>query len=170
MAFGFPAYLLNQRRAQQCLPQFHKVLSPRVWYTKTEITLKQEVTILSIRCYTLEMKRSPTWKKQRKNTWNRKKELLLSSCLLPLQAPQFMNSWEISFSQEKDDFLVHIKVEMTKTDCINTEKRCFLKKGDRALPLFAKKKKKHQKTKEKQNNMHIASKKKKNTYIHIFQR
>lgn len=48
-----------------------------------------------------------------------------------------MNSWEISFSQEKDDFLVHMKVEMKKkNDCITQKKRCFLKKGDRALPLL----------------------------------
>lgn len=47
-----------------------------------------------------------------------------------------MNSWEISFSQEKDDFLVHMKVEMKKKDCITQKKRCFLKKGDRALHLL----------------------------------
>ena len=68
--------------------------------------------------------------------WNGEKELFLRFCSLPPQAPQFMNSWEISFSQEKDEFLVHIKVEMTKTDCITQKKRCFLKKGDRAQPLL----------------------------------
>lgn len=49
-------------------------------------------------------------------------QLLLKSCPLPLQAPQCMNSWAISFSWEKDDFVVYIKVEMTKTDCITQKK------------------------------------------------
>lgn len=40
----------------------------------------------------------------------------------PQQTPQFRNSWEISFSWEKDDFVVYINVEMTKTDCITQKK------------------------------------------------
>lgn len=51
-----------------------------------------------------------------------------------------MNSWEISCSQEKDDFLVHVKVEMTKTDCITQKKRCFLKKGETECCLYLQKK------------------------------
>lgn len=47
-----------------------------------------------------------------------------------------MNSWEISLSQEKDDFLVHMKVEMTKLTASHRKKRCFLKERNRTLPLF----------------------------------
>ena len=57
--------------------------------------------------------------------WNGEKELFLRFCSLPQQAPQFMNSWEISFSQEKDDFLVHMKVEMKKKRLYHTEKKVF---------------------------------------------
>ena len=34
-----------------------------------------------------------------------------------------MNSWEISFSQEKDDFLVHMKVEMKKKKTVSHRKK-----------------------------------------------
>lgn len=39
-------------------------------------------------------------------------EILLSATA---GAAIYEHSWEISFSQEKDDFLDHIKVEMTET-------------------------------------------------------
>ena len=55
--------------------------------------------------------------------WNGEKELFLRFCSLPQKAPQFMNSWEISFSQEKDDFLVHMKVEMKKKKTVSHRKK-----------------------------------------------
>lgn len=39
-------------------------------------------------------------------------EILLSATA---GSATYEHSWEISFSQEKDDFLDHIKVEMTET-------------------------------------------------------
>lgn len=84
----------------------------------------------------IRMKRS-VWKKAiKEHMEERRNSGFLRFCPLPQQAPQFMNSWEISFSQEEDDFLVQIKVETTKIDCITQKKRCFLKEGDRTLHLF----------------------------------
>lgn len=140
-------------------PSSHKVPAPRVTHknranSQSTLGSYQKVTILSSRWYILEMKREVDGKSSKRTHGQR--EGTLRSCLLSQQAPQFMSSWEISFAQESAKFLVHIKVEMTKTVYCTEKKRCFLKEGDRVLPLFHTHTHTHTR---KTKHMHTASRK-----------
>lgn len=128
-SFHLLAYLLNQG-AQQSHCSTYKTLSPGVWHTK-QLTLKQEATILSIWTH-------KKWKDQQYR--KRTKEHMAEGGTLSkiLSSPTagstiYKQLGNFFFTQEKDDFVVHIKVEMTKTDCITPKERCFLMEGDRQL-------------------------------------